>query len=84
MSKITTVNDVIAKINDSHRWKGNILQKLAEEIIRSTLPVEEVVKNDVTERLLKELEREVRNQEIISLQINAKPRMAKSTLEAIS
>lgn len=74
------INEITAILEKNHRWTGNILQKMAEEIIRYAIPTEEIIRNDLSEKLLKELEREIINKEIISLQINAKPRMSKSTL----
>jgi len=78
--KPISLKDIIAEVDRNHRWTGNILQMLAEKMFKYSLSNEEVLKNDLTVKLLKELEREVRNGEIISGQINAKPRMAKSTI----
>lgn len=78
--RLTTWKDIVAKIEEGHKWEGNILQKMAEEIARYSIPIEEIVKIDLSVKLLKELEREVKNKEIISLQINSKPRLGKSTL----
>ena len=75
-----SIRDIVANVDSSHRWTGNILQKIAEEVGRYGIPTEEIIKTDLSVKLLKELEREIKNKEIISLQINAKPRMAKSTL----
>ena len=75
-----SVKDIIAELDSGHKWTGNILQKIAEESVRYGIPVEEIMKINLSKTLLKEFEREVANKEIISLQINAKPRMAKSTL----
>lgn len=78
--KQISVNDIIANIDSNHKWTGNILQKIAEESVRYGIPIEETIKIDLSVTLLKELEREVKNGEIISLQINSKPRLGKSSL----
>ena len=75
-----SAKDIVAKLSDNHQWSGNILQKLAEEIVRYAIPIEEVMQIDLSSKILKELDREIKNKEIISLQINSKPRLGKSTL----
>jgi len=75
-----TIKDIIADVEKNYKWTGNILQMYAEKMFRYSISNEEVLKNDLSIKILKELEREVKNKEIISGQINAKPRMAKSTV----
>jgi len=72
--------DIIARIPKDHKWQGNILQKMAEEIVRYTIPIEEVVKFNLSETILREIKREIKNKEIVKIQINAKPRLSKSTV----
>lgn len=75
-----SMESILANINKGHKWVGNILQKIAEESVRYGIPIEETIKCDLSEKLLKELERQIKNKETISLQINSKPRLGKSTL----
>lgn len=72
--------DIKAKLPKGHSWKGNLLQREAE--ILNMYPVEEkeLLMLDRTDLLLEELDREIKNKEIIKMQINAKPRLAKSTI----
>lgn len=79
MQKIS-INDIIATVDREHTWKGNILQTLAEEIVRYTIPLEEVIKINLSTKLLKEIAREIINKEIVKIQINGKPRLGKSTV----
>lgn len=82
MSKIqkTSLREIIARVEENHKWEGNILQKIAEEVVRYAIPVEEIIKNDLSLKLMKELDRKIKNKEIISMQINSLPRLGKSSL----
>lgn len=59
--KTITVKEIIAQTEHGHQWTGNILQKIAEESLRYAIPIEETIKTNLSEKLLKELDRQVKN-----------------------
>ena len=79
-NNIIKLEEIVARLNRKHRWKGNILQMYAEKLVMRVVNEEDVIKIDMTQIFLKELVREIINKEIIKIQINAKPRLGKSTI----
>jgi hypothetical protein len=71
--------DVLARVDKSHKWKGNILRLYAEEFALNLIKEDDIIKNDMTYKFGKELLRQIKQREIIKMQINAKPRLGKST-----
>ena len=67
------------QVRKDSKWKGNILQMYAETMVRHPTIEEETAKINMSDLYFKEVEREVSNGEIFKMQINAKPRMSKST-----
>lgn len=70
---------LIPEIDKKYIWTGNILRRIAEEMEKYPVKDEEIEKINRTKEFFKEIEREIMNREISIIQINAKPRMAKST-----
>lgn len=57
----------------------NTFYKYALEYIEKAVPDEEIRKIDMTELFWKEIEKEIESEELVSININAKVRMSKST-----
>ena len=74
---------LMAKLGKKHKWRGNILQLMAERYYLYATSEEELLQIDMTEPFLRELRREVSNKEIIKAIINSKMRLGKSTVAVL-
>ena len=78
--KEVTYKDLDANLSKKFKWTGNVLRLYAEEQVLIPTKEEDLLKRDMTDKFLKELEREIKFKEIWKIQINGKMRMSKSTL----
>ena len=62
--KFVSYKDLRANIDKDFKWTGNILRLYAEQLFIYPTKEEEIIRTDMTDKFLKELEREIKFKEI--------------------
>ena len=69
--RTVTYKELRADIDKDFKWTGNILRMYAERLFLYPTKEEEIIRTDMTDKFLKELEREIKHKEIWKIQIKA-------------